>query len=377
MSGEMGGGNPGSRRRFLQAIAFTGIGLSVLPLTACATLPVGVVGAGVPPARGRRIGVREKGAVGDGRNDDTFAIQSAIDALAGTGGVVEIPPGQYMIDALKSIRLRSGVHLRLASGARLVARPNAAERSYVLLGQQVSDVVVSGGEIVGERDGHLGRTGEWGHGIGLRGCSRVTVSNMRISRCWGDGMSIGAASIRKGDSAPSTDIVVERVRCLGNRRQGLTIGRSRRVRVRDCEFSDTRGTKPEYGIDIEPDRPGDARDIVIERCTLRNNRGGGIQIFHRVSDVAIRDCLIERNGYGIYAQLASSGVVENNRIRDNRLAGIGLSRQTRNFRVSGNRFSGNSGGRAGRGKGQPPSRGHIHVAKDALNIVVGANDYET
>lgn len=368
------------RRRFLQASLGAACGaLAGVSLSACAAIPPGILDAGVPASRaGRRIDVRTRGARGDGRNDDTFAIQSAIDALAGTGGVVDIPAGSYRIDALKSIRLRSRVHLRLASGARLVAQPNAAERSYVLLAHQVSDVVISGGEIVGERDAHLGRTGEWGHGIGIRGCSRVTVRDMRISRCWGDGMSIGGASIRKGDSAPSTDIIVERVRCLGNRRQGLTIGRSQRVRVRDCEFSDTHGTKPEYGIDIEPDRPGVAQDIVIERCTLRNNRGGGIQVYHRVSDVAIRDCLIERNGYGVYVQVASGVVVERNRIRANRLAGVGISRQTRNVRVSGNRFGGNSGGRSGAArKGQPASRGHIQVAKDALNVVVGANDYET
>lgn len=357
-----------NRRRFVQA--------SVAGLLLAAP----AIASAARPATGNRrvVSVRTRGAAGDGLQDDTRAFQAAIDALGDSGGTVLVPPGRYAINAMRSIRLRSGVHLKLSPGARLVAIPNSAERSYVLLLQQVSDVVISGGEIVGERDAHLGRTGEWGHGIGLRGCSRVSIRDIAISRCWGDGISIGAAHQGKGKEAlPSTDVTLERVVCRGNRRQGLTIGRSRRVRVRDCEFSDTWGTKPEYGIDIEPDRPGTAHDVVIERCTLRNNRGGGIQVYHRVSDVTIRDCLIERNGYGIYAAMASDGAVTGNRIRNNRLAGIGVAKQTRNFRISGNRFNGNSGGRSRAAGKSAPSRGNVQIAKDAYDIRVSGNDYET
>ena len=37
--------------------------------------------------------------------------------------------------------------------------------------QGVSDVEISGGRIIGERDAHLGTTGEWGHGVMIRGAS--------------------------------------------------------------------------------------------------------------------------------------------------------------------------------------------------------------
>lgn len=320
--------------------------------------------------------VREFGARGDGVTDDTEALQKAIDSLAARGGVVEVPAGRYLVDPLRSVRLRSRVDLRLAPGARLLAQPNAAPRAYVLFADRVKDVVISGGEIVGERDRHLGSNGEWGHGLMIRGCSRVTVRDIRISRCWGDGISIGAAAKGKEAGVPSTDIRLERVSCRGNRRQGLTIGRSRRVVVLDCEFSDTHGTKPEYGIDIEPDRPGTAHDIRIERCTLRGNRGGGIQVYHRVSGVSIRDCTIEGNGYGIYVVHADSGVIAGNRIRRNRHAGVALRKGSRDFRVEGNRFDDNN-------KRMPLSvavsrsaRGHVQVGDGTQRITVGVNQYE-
>lgn len=43
------------------------------------------------------LNVKDYGAVGDGAADDTAAIQSAINAVGGQGGVVFIPPGDYRI----------------------------------------------------------------------------------------------------------------------------------------------------------------------------------------------------------------------------------------------------------------------------------------
>lgn len=326
------------------------------------------------------VDARRHGARGDGVADDTGALQEAIDRLAGTGGVVEVPAGHYLIDPLRSVRMRSRVDLRLAPGARLVAKPNAAPRAYVLFADRVTDVEISGGEILGERDSHQGTKGEWGHGLMIRGSSRVTVRNLRISRCWGDGISIGAAPPPKGaprtEAVPSTDIRLEGVTCRGNRRQGLTIGRSRRVVVVGCEFSDTHGTKPEYGIDIEPDKPGTTHDVRIERCTLRGNRGGGIQLYLRVSGVTIRDCTIEANGFGIYTVGASDGVIVGNRIGGHRHAGVAIRKGSRNFRVERNRFDGNNRRMRLSAAVANSARGHVQVGEGTHGIAVGANDYD-
>ncbi|HEU0306878.1 MAG TPA: right-handed parallel beta-helix repeat-containing protein [Lysobacter sp.] len=331
---------------------------------------------GLAAAPGRSTNVRTAGARGDGLRDDTAAFQKAIDAMAPTGGTVEVPAGRYLIDPVRSVRLRSGVNLRMAPGARLMAKPNAATRAYVLLAEGVNGVEISGGEIFGDRDAHLGSTGEWGHGLAIRGSSHVTVRNVTISRCWGDGISIGAASQGRAEARSSSDILIAGVRCLGNRRQGLTIGRSRRVRVIDSEFSDTHGTKPEYGIDIEPDRPGRAEGITIERCVLRGNRGGGIQVYHRVSNVEIRDCTIEGNGFGIYTIATSDGVIAGNRINGNRHAGIALRSQTSGYHVEANHFAGNNTRLRLPGSVRRTSKGHVQVAQDARGNKVGANRYE-
>ncbi|HTJ79108.1 MAG TPA: glycosyl hydrolase family 28-related protein [Rariglobus sp.] len=53
---------------------------------------------------------RPAGVVGDGKTDDTAALQAALDAQGKTGGVLELPPGQYLIAG--SIQIPEGVTLK-------------------------------------------------------------------------------------------------------------------------------------------------------------------------------------------------------------------------------------------------------------------------
>lgn len=329
-------------------------------------LPLAVAGAAVPawlpaarfapPARARGaavLGVRGFGAIGDGVRDDTDAFQRAIDALPDDGGTVDVPAGNYLIDPTRRVRLRSRMHLRLAPDARLVARPNAEPRTYVLLASQVSDVEISGGQVVGDRDAHAGG-GEWGHGIAVRGSARVTVRDVRVSRCWGDGVSVGGErpGARGWASIPSEDVVLSGVASIGNRRQGLTIAHARDVQVHGCEFADTAGTLPECGIDIEPDPPGVTNRATIEDCRIHGNRGSGIQIHKRTRGVTIRGCTIEGNGgYGVLAVGSEEGTVVDNVIRGNALQGVGLRGGTRDFNVAQNTLSDNRLRRKARGRG--------------------------
>jgi len=86
-----------NRRQMAKAAALGG----ALPL-------VGIAASGQAPggatalALGETLfGPRRFGAKGDGKSDDTKALQSAIDAAAERGGAVLVPPGVYLISELQ------------------------------------------------------------------------------------------------------------------------------------------------------------------------------------------------------------------------------------------------------------------------------------
>ena len=377
-----------ARRDFLKkssmVAASVALGTTALPALAAYIAPTRNRGATV-------LDVRNFGAIGDGVHNDTAAIQAAINALPADGGTVYVPGGTYLIDAVRNLRLRSQMHFQLAPDAKLAAIPNSVDRSYVLNVYKVSDVEISGGQIVGERDQHMGTTGEWGHAIMVRGSKRVTVRDIHLSRWWGDGLSIGGAAATTG-TIPSEDVAVTNIVSTGNRRQAVTIGRSRGVKIYDSELSYTSGIKPGCGIDIEPDpdSTSSTSGVRIENCWIHHNAGNGIQVYKTVLNVVIKACTIEHNqGYGALLLNADSGYVVSNKFLHNRLYGVSARTASHGYQISGNTFRNNktmyfgvkeSVGAlttiAGTGSsGTMKSSWQLEVTSDCYSMNVGTNYY--
>lgn len=77
----------------------------------------------------RLFNVRDFGAVGNGSTKDTAAINKAVDACAaGGGGVVFLPPGDYLSGA---INLKSHVTLYIGAGATIIASEEVADYPLV------------------------------------------------------------------------------------------------------------------------------------------------------------------------------------------------------------------------------------------------------
>src|SRR5664279_5632800 len=77
---------------------------------------------------GSFFNVKDFGAVGDGKNLDSKAINAAIEsAVKAGGGTVYIPAGNYLCG---SIRLKSNITLLIDQGATILAAPVSAENGY-------------------------------------------------------------------------------------------------------------------------------------------------------------------------------------------------------------------------------------------------------
>ncbi|HET6806892.1 MAG TPA: right-handed parallel beta-helix repeat-containing protein, partial [Frateuria sp.] len=242
----------------------------------------------------------------------------------------------------RAISLRSNVRLEMAPDAQLTALPNTLKRYHVIRVWRADNVQIIGGRVVGERDQHRGDRGEWGYGINIQASNNVLVEGTHVSDCWGDGIWIGAFG-RGARAELSTDVTVRNVVCTNNRRQGLSLGPCRHVRILDSTFSNTHGTKPQSGIDLEPMGQGETRDVLIQGCTMTGNQGCGVEIHHSVSGVVIRRCTIRDNeGYGVLAAQMDDLWVDDNTITDNGLNGVKLAGHTSDVKVTGNTLSSNS-----------------------------------
>ena len=311
-------------------------------------------------------------AKGDGVTDDTAAIQNAVNAIGGTGGTVSIPAGTYMVNALTSIQLANNMTLSLASGATLQAIPNGADNYTIVRVSGVSNVNVMGGTLLGDRSAHTGTTGEQGMGLRITGnAAHIAVVGVTAKECWGDGFAIADANI----------VSLCNVTADHNRRQGLSITGGDGIVIKNSSFTNSKGTIPEDGIDIEPNSGETVNNVLITACTFSGNAGDGIEdgvpvaytgqafIYNLVIDSntmtnngvgtlhtgprsgiemsnaighTVTNNTIQSNaGYGIYLRDGVTGAtVKGNTIKNNQLNGI-LQYNSSGNTVTGNTLSGN------------------------------------
>lgn len=217
-----------------------------------------------------------------------------------------LPAGVYHIDATAGgndlfgkykfggIVLTTNQKLVMSPSALLLALPNSERNSQVINISGRDGVSVSGGQIIGERREHKGSSGEWGHGIAVFGGTNITISDVDISYCWGDGIYLGKYDNASLGSPSSDGITIKNCNLHHNRRNNLSITDASNVTVENCEFNYANGTAPEYGIDIEPNKNRTCSNVTISNCSFRGNAGGTIQILGQldahVKGVTIENC---------------------------------------------------------------------------------------
>lgn len=342
------------RREFLRKTLL----LSALPLGAAvpfASLRAATMSTALPPMRAaanyvpptRQRGsavrnVRDYGAVGNGSHDDTAAFQSAINSLPADGGTVVVPVGTYKIDAVRGVKLRSRMHLKMDPNAKLVAAANGADHYAVLDLDRITDVEISGGHVIGDADSHKSNVNAGGQCIHVRGSERVTVRDIRVSKAWSTGVSVGARPVWRAPLRMARDVVLVGVVSTSNRRNALAITNAVDVKVYDSEFSGTRGVKPQVGIDVEPNDDAFGNNdycdrIHIENCVISENARSGIVIWRRARGVTVKNCVLHRNASsGLFTEAAENVVITGNTVSYNGANGLYIRPYSRNFQVNGN-----------------------------------------
>ena len=189
-------------------------------------------------------------------------------AIAKSGGAGLIPSNHSTILLKGTISLES----------------NDYKKYQIIDIKNKEDVTINGGCIVGDVGQHTyieGTTSEWGMGISITQSKDVSISDMYITKCTGDGIYISGGketSIGIYDNA-NKNITISNVTCDDNRRQGLSVGHVDGLIVSDCCFVNTGQTEytpPGAGIDIEPNVSSSSnmsvRNVVVDNCYVANNK---------------------------------------------------------------------------------------------------------
>ena len=281
------------------------------------SVPICRAGAAFGAAGPQVVSPEDFGARGDGRTDDTAALQRCLE-LAPRGAIVRLRAGAvYRIDTnwrptwdrYGGLRLRSGQVLEL-NGAELRALPGSAAAGSVVQGFRTSGwKIVGPGRITGERMVHRGTGGEWGMGISAWNSSDFQiVGGVEVSDCWGDGVYVGSAGNGYCDG-----FLIEGVKVRNCRRNGISIVAGRNGEIRGFDIEKIDGIAPRGGIDLEPntsDAPN--RNIRISGGRIRNV-AVGIYVTVANQGVTISGMDIEAENSGIIVSDNSVDIrIENN-----------------------------------------------------------------
>lgn len=209
-------------------------------------------------------------------SDITDQLNRDIQALP-ANGTLYIPAGEYKIDATKGINLKSNIKIQLSPKTVLQVIPNDRPKYALFNIQNINNVALSGGTLIGDKYTHKGSKGEWGKGINVLGSQNISIKNMAINKMWGDGIYLGNSDIK--GAKVNTNIHVDNVIFDDNRRQGLSLITGNQITLSNITASNTKGTNPSCGIDIEPNQSDDQlNQIVINNLITTNNKGCGLAI---------------------------------------------------------------------------------------------------
>ncbi|MFA6928755.1 MAG: right-handed parallel beta-helix repeat-containing protein [Lentisphaeria bacterium] len=133
---------------------------------------------------------------------------------------------------------------------------------------------------------------EWRHTIGIQESDGISVDNLTLRSSGGDGVYVGSMDCR--------NIRLTNLLCEDHHRQGFSVTGVKNLYVKNCKFSDTSGTAPECGLDLEPNYKDGVglQNVVFENCEFTNNNLAGIYISnnsHLPTSITFRDCLIKDN----------------------------------------------------------------------------------
>ena len=171
----------------------------------------------------------------------------------------------------------NGVHQELRGTRSVLQLEQTNLDGYNIISNTGIECGVKGCIIRGDKTTHIGTTGEFGMGVANRGSIGARMEDLVIENCWGDGWYEGALG---GGNSRTLNTKATNVTINNCRRNGWSLISAKGLRAKDIVITDTSGTAPQAGLDIEPNTiADDLEDIIIDGITTSGNVAGGITLY--------------------------------------------------------------------------------------------------
>ena len=226
------------------------------------------------------------GARGDGRTDNTAALQKMLDE----GGELHWPAGRYLTGALQ---VRSRTRILLESGAEIVGMAGQKGVLRIANAEDVSLEAQGAASIYGP-------PGLTSHCVSLLGAKRTTVRGLRIGGGGASGGGKDALYLGRGQ-APCENVRIESCAIHDGRRNAVSVVECFGYVIENCDVSGAKGA-PGAGIDVEANTFGTNRNGVIRGNRIHDNQR-----------------------FGVVVAFGDGVLIENNEVFGNGEAGIAVS----------------------------------------------------
>jgi hypothetical protein len=240
--------------------------------------------------------------------DDTSVFQAALKSTAANGEILEIPAGSYNISPI-SFPANSNVHV---DAGVTVSANHGYSYSDKMLNVNADNVTITGAgastsvfQMPKARAASQSDHTEYRDCLSIANANNVTVSGISCNQSGGDGLRITQA----------TNVTISNSTFDGNfRNGGSVIGKVHHININGNRFTNTNGTLPQAGIDIEPNNSGDyLLDVnFTDNVTSNNARDGfAVSLWATSSSTPAVSITVTRNHsdhngrYGYFANNAS------------------------------------------------------------------------
>lgn len=261
--------------------------------------------------------------VRDGSVSYQASLQRALDAAAESGRPVLFPPMTYLLNDPAGLRLRSGLTLSMY-GAKFVLSDSMDRDGQAFLGENVTDITMLGGEVVGRRD-------SWPDGVNIAGV-RIRGSSARIrirDMHFRDLSSNGIGIFGEGPENMASDVWITNTmirRCSNKYIDYLLPGTGP---ARGSERTD-QGNVAFYYV----------RNFVVRDCVLENSQSDGTHFYRCSMGRFVGNIVSGSTMGGYFVETSDSILAADNIIRNNGSRGVTIEAGSRYCTLRGNLIEG-------------------------------------